>query len=241
MSIYKKLLDIQSELKAPKNQRNTFGNYNYRSCEDILEGVKPLLKEHNTTLMIHDQIVNIGNRYYICATVTFIDVESGEKIMCEGLAREEESKKGMDGSQVTGAASSYARKYALNGLFCIDDTKDSDATNTGDKTNKQNTTSSKQTESKKESKKDDPDNNLRKTLINMCLELSGNNKDVIPDMIEGYSFFENKEGKEIAGKRTTKELSGGRLKVTYGKAKKEYIEQFGEEQFNKKYKEDGVA
>jgi hypothetical protein len=137
MSIYKKLLDIQSELKAPKNQFNKFGGYNYRSCEDILEGVKPLLKEHNTTLMIHDQIVNIGSRYYICATVTFIDIESGEKIMCEGLAREEESKKGMDGSQVTGAASSYARKYALNGLFCIDDTKDSDATNSGDKPKKE--------------------------------------------------------------------------------------------------------
>lgn len=133
MTIYEKLLNIQTELKAPKGQRNNFGKYNYRSCEDILEAVKPLLKKEKCTLIINDEIERIENRYYIKATVNLIDVESGEKISSNAYAREEENKKGMDGSQVTGASSSYARKYALNGLFAIDDTKDSDATNQHDK------------------------------------------------------------------------------------------------------------
>ena len=133
MTIYEKLLNIQVELKAPKSQRNNFGKYNYRSCEDILEAVKPLLKKEKCTLIINDEIEQIENRYYIRAVATLIDVETGEKIGTSAYAREEESKKGMDGSQVTGASSSYARKYALNGLFAIDDTKDSDATNQHDK------------------------------------------------------------------------------------------------------------
>lgn len=133
MTIYEKLLNIQTELKAPKGQRNNFGKYNYRSCEDILEAVKPLLKKEKCTLIINDEIEWIENRYYIRAVATLIDVESGEKIGTSAYAREEESKKGMDGSQVTGASSSYARKYALNGLFAIDDTKDSDVTNQHDK------------------------------------------------------------------------------------------------------------
>lgn len=133
MTIYEKLLNIQTELKAPKSQRNNFGKYNYRSCEDILEAVKPLLKKEKCTLIINDEIERIEARYYIKATVNLIDVESGEKIGTSAYAREEESKKGMDGSQVTGASSSYARKYALNGLFAIDDTKDSDVTNQHDK------------------------------------------------------------------------------------------------------------
>lgn len=133
MTIYEKLLNIQTELKAPKSQRNNFGKYNYRSCEDILEAVKPLLKKEKCTLIINDEIERIENRYYIKATVNLIDVDNGEKISANAYAREEESKKGMDGSQVTGASSSYARKYALNGLFAIDDTKDSDATNQHDK------------------------------------------------------------------------------------------------------------
>ncbi len=133
MTIYEKLLNIQTELKAPKGQRNNFGKYNYRSCEDILEAVKPLLKKEKCTLIINDEIERIENRYYIKATVNLVDVESSEKISANAYAREEESKKGMDGSQVTGASSSYARKYALNGLFAIDDTKDSDATNQHDK------------------------------------------------------------------------------------------------------------
>lgn len=129
MSIYEKLLSIQTELKAPKSQYNEFGGYNYRNCEDIAEALKPLLKQHNATVLLTDEIENIGDRFYVRATATFIDIESGEKVTVSALAREELSKKGMDGSQVTGASSSYARKYALNGLFCIDDTKDSDTLN----------------------------------------------------------------------------------------------------------------
>jgi hypothetical protein len=125
------LIEIQAELKAPKGQFNTFGKYNYRNAEDILEALKPLLKEAGCLLVVSDELVNIGERYYIKATAT---ISKGDvKVVVNGYAREEESKKGMDGSQVTGASSSYARKYALNGLFLIDDTKDSDTTNTHDK------------------------------------------------------------------------------------------------------------
>lgn len=131
MGIIEKLLNIQLELKAPKNQRNNFGGYNYRSCEDILEAVKPLLKANNCTLTISDELVNIGERYYIRATARLTDAENaGSYYENIAYAREAEAKKGMDESQVTGACSSYARKYALNGLFCIDDVKDADATNT---------------------------------------------------------------------------------------------------------------
>lgn len=126
MNIYEKLIKVQSELKAPKNQRNNFGGYNYRSCEDILEAVKPLLKENKLTLVIKDYVGNVGDRYYITAEATLIDIETGETIKTQAQARESETKKGMDDSQITGTASSYARKYCLNGLFLIDDTKDAD-------------------------------------------------------------------------------------------------------------------
>ena len=129
MNIYEKLSAIQAELKAPKNQHNSFGNYNYRSCEDILENVKPICRKNRTTLVLSDTLENIGERYYIKATAELIDLDEKASIQVSAFAREEESKKGMDGSQVTGASSSYARKYALNGLFNIDDTKDSDYTN----------------------------------------------------------------------------------------------------------------
>lgn len=129
-SLAERLLKVQSELKAPKGQQNKFGNYKYRSCEDILEAVKPLLKKNELTLTISDEIQQIGDRYYVNAVA--IVTYAGESVAVEAFAREEEVKKGMDSSQITGAASSYARKYALNGLFLIDDTKDSDATNTGE-------------------------------------------------------------------------------------------------------------
>lgn len=133
MTIYEKLLNIQTSLKAPKSQKNDFGNYNYRSCEDILEAVKPFLKKEKCVLVINDEVQKIENRYYLKAVVNLIDVENGESITASAFAREEETKKKMDGSQITGASSSYARKYALNGLFAIDDTKDNDATNQHDK------------------------------------------------------------------------------------------------------------
>lgn len=129
MTIYEKLLNIQNDIICNKSQFNKFGNYNYRSCEDILEAVKPKLKENKCLLFLTDELVNIGERYYIKAQARLIDAEDGHSIIVDAYAREEETKKGMDGSQVTGASSSYARKYALNGLFCIDDQKDSDATN----------------------------------------------------------------------------------------------------------------
>lgn len=132
-----KLMNIQQELKAPKGQYNSFGKYAYRSCEDILEAVKPLLKKEKVVLTISDELQYIGNRYYIKATATLIDTESEATISNSAYAREEETKKGMDGSQITGASSSYARKYALNGLFGIDDNKDSDTTNIQSKEEKE--------------------------------------------------------------------------------------------------------
>ena len=132
MSVYSKLLEVQKELKAPKNQYNSFGKYKYRSCEDILEAAKPICVEKGLLLSLVDKIIMIGDRYYLEATARVIDVDDGTSYEVTADAREEETKKGMDSSQVTGASSSYARKYALNGLFCIDDTKDSDATNAGD-------------------------------------------------------------------------------------------------------------
>lgn len=123
------LLVIQQTLNAPKGQYNSFGKYRYRSCEDILAAVKPLLKETGCTLTLSDDIVMCGDRIYVKAIAT-LATGSGRQYTTTAFAREDKDKKGMDGSQITGAASSYARKYALNGLFAIDDTKDADATNT---------------------------------------------------------------------------------------------------------------
>lgn len=137
MNIYEKLLEIQTELKAPKGQRNDFGKYNYRSCEDILEAVKPLCQKNQATLVLSDELVNIGERYYIKATATLYDTIENAKISNSAYARESENKKGMDDSQITGTASSYARKYALNGLFNIDDTKDADTNEYHQQNNKE--------------------------------------------------------------------------------------------------------
>lgn len=127
ITFQQKIVAIQSMLKAPKGQYNSFGKYNYRSCEDILEGVKPLLSEQELILTIEDSIEMIGDRYYVKATATLSD--GTNSISTSAYARESLDKKGMDASQVTGATSSYARKYALNGLLCIDDTKDADTMN----------------------------------------------------------------------------------------------------------------
>lgn len=127
-SFRQKLIQVQSELKAPKNQKNNFGGYQYRSCEDILESLKPVLLKHDLCMSITDDIVEVGSRIYVKATVKVFDDYTEESV--SAFAREDEGKKGFDLSQLTGATSSYARKYALNGMFLIDDTKDSDATNT---------------------------------------------------------------------------------------------------------------
>lgn len=131
----KELIAIQSGLKVPKNQRNEYGNFNYRSAEDILEAVKPLLKEVGCILTITDELIMVGDRFYIKATATITNLLK-ESISTSSFAREDETKKKMDGPQITGAASSYARKYALNGLLCIDDTKDSDSLNSNKKEDK---------------------------------------------------------------------------------------------------------
>lgn len=136
--LLQKLLKVQAELKAPKGQYNSFGKYKYRSCEDILEAVKPHLEKQKLLLFVSDELVAMDGRFYVRATATILDAETPdnvtERIAATAYAREEETKKGMDGSQITGGASSYARKYALNGLFLIDDTKDADATNKGQET-----------------------------------------------------------------------------------------------------------
>ena len=125
-AIYAALMAVQNELKAPKGQENTFGKYRYRSAEDILEAVKPLLKANGLYLRISDTVELIGDRYYVKATVTVVDIATGDAESATAYAREQAEKKGMDAAQVTGATSSYARKYALNALFGIDDTKDAD-------------------------------------------------------------------------------------------------------------------
>lgn len=129
MNIYNKLSEIQKNLIAPKGQRNDFGKYNYRSCEDIVKALKPLLDENNCVCYMTNEMEQIGDRIYVKAIVKLVDLDSGESIVTTAHAREEQDKKGMDGSQITGASSSYARKYALSGLFMIDNEKDSDATN----------------------------------------------------------------------------------------------------------------
>lgn len=126
LGIYEKLSAIQQELKAPKGQYNSFGKYKYRSCEDILEAVKPICAKHKTTLVLIDSISEVNGRFYVAAQARLNDCESNSAVTATAYAREPEKKTGMDESQITGTASSYARKYALNGLFCIDDTKDAD-------------------------------------------------------------------------------------------------------------------
>nr|DAL39878.1 MAG TPA_asm: ERF superfamily protein [Caudoviricetes sp.] len=149
--IYGKLMMIQQELKAPKGQYNSFAKYNYRSCEDILEAVKPLCIKNNATLLLNDAVQEVSGRFYVVATATLVDTESGDSVSVTAYAREPQDKKGMDDSQITGMASSYARKYALNGLFCIDDTKDADT----DEAKRQEDASNKR-EKKPENKPETP-------------------------------------------------------------------------------------
>ncbi len=160
MSLYERLSNIQMELKAPKNQYNSFGKYKYRSCEDILEGVKPVCNKYRVTLVIKDEISSLPNndRVYVKAVATLYDWDSDNSISNYAYAREEETKKGMDSSQVTGATSSYARKYALNGLFNIDDTKDADTDAYANQTNhkaKRQQSQAKQQQSSVQSKKEE--------------------------------------------------------------------------------------
>lgn len=151
-TLLEKLSNIQIELKAPKNQFNKFGGYKYRNCEDILEAVKPICHKNRTSLTLDDELVLLGDRYYIRAVAKLYDWDSDRTITTSALARETSTKKGMDESQITGSASSYARKYALNGLFNIDDTKDMDTNELSEETKNRKQQSSKNT--KKDDTKD---------------------------------------------------------------------------------------
>ena len=196
MNIYVKLSKVQTELKAPKGQFNAFGKYKYRNCEDILQALKPLLKENDLSIIINDSLEMIGNRIYIKAEVKLIDNETKEIITTQAYAREEENKKGMDGSQVTGASSSYARKYALNGMFAIDDNKDSDTTNNGNNDNKSE--ENKKVPSKKENKPQNSDfskymNFIAKNENKYQTEIKEylTNKNI--DLLENLNFDQAKE------------------------------------------------
>jgi len=158
----KELIEIQSELKVPKDNYNSFGKYKYRSAEDILESVKPLCKKHNCLLTLNDDLEMYGDRFYVKATAKLTN--GAETVSVTAFAREEETKKGMDGSQITGTASSYARKYALNGMFCIDDTKDAD-TDEFIKT-------AKASESTKKTKSDLITDGGVDYLTNLCIEVN---------------------------------------------------------------------
>lgn len=189
-----KLAKIQKELKAPKGQLNKFGGYNYRSCEDILEAVKPLLD--GAILTLQDEIINIGNRFYVKATATFTDGTYTHSVTA--MAREPETKKGMDESQITGMASSYARKYALNGLFCIDDTKDADTMD--------NTPAPK----RKQTNEEVLNNQLKPLSEQAKRDIAG--ATTLADLTSVYNAYATTEPiielKEACGKRKA-ELSGG--------------------------------
>jgi len=187
MSVYSLLNKVQTELVAPKNQFNAFGKYNYRSCEDILEGVKPLLKELNCVILVSDSIEMIGERIYVKATAKFVECETGDTIENTAYARESLTKKGMDDSQVTGATSSYARKYALNGLLLVDDSKDADSMD-----------NSKEEAPQQKQYEDDPNkewmDNINKTkIINYAKE-----KGMAGDQAVQYSRTKFKVSKQIA-------------------------------------------
>lgn len=174
VTIYKKLLNIQKVLNVPKGQYNKFGGYSYRNAEDILNAIKPLLWENECTAFFRkDVIEQVGDRYYLVATFDFVDVSTGEKITVEARAREEEKKKGMDASQITGSASSYARKYALNGIFLIDDVKDAD-TNEYQKQQKQGANTKQQTQYIN-------DNQLQQIYngINQLAQMTNQNPDIV--------------------------------------------------------------
>ena len=180
--IYTKLMNIQRDLKAPKGQYNSFGKYKYRSCEDILEAVKPLLIREKVTLLISDEVVEIGGRVYIKATARLYDLEDTDGVENTALARESDDKKGMDESQITGTASSYARKYCLNGLFLIDDTKDADT----DEYRNQQKKADDEAENKKMIEK--ADTKLSTTQVTAMLARLENNNVDIPGLLKMYGL-----------------------------------------------------
>lgn len=181
-NILKKLVTIQSKLKAPKGQYNSFGKYNYRSCEDILENARPLANENNCVIVINDDIKEVSGRYYVEATATLFDADSGEEISAKAMAREPENKKGNDESQITGASSSYARKYALSALFALDDTKDADTMDNREPSKKQ--VSKPATDEK---------HKLLTNVFNKMKSLKATNADIIHIMEDKFNKTSSKD------------------------------------------------
>ena len=193
MGIYEKLSKVQEELKAPKGQYNSFGKYKYRSCEDILEAVKPILIKNKLSLQLYDELLYIGDRYYIRATARLLDLEDNSTMENTAYAREDEIKKGMDGSQITGTASSYARKYALNGLLCIDDTKDTDSEEYQSRTSAK--TSAKKELMIQDSQKELIINKFEKEEIKKYLEEINKSKLSDLTLVEASNLLKRKEEK----------------------------------------------
>ena len=208
MTIHEKMMKIQTTLKAPKNLFNSFGNYKYRNAEGILEAVKPLLAENKLSMYISDDVQAVNDRVYVKATVSIFDIETGESVMATASAREALNKKGMDDSQITGTASSYARKYALNGIFLLDDTKAADT----DENQKERTArANKQEQEKNKEKLDQMKISLvkQKTLLDLCEDekfdinkiLKSYKHESIKDITEGqYKYIVANKDKESVRK-----------------------------------------
>ena len=208
MTIHEKMMKIRTTLKAPKNLFNSFGNYKYRNAEGILEAVKPLLAENKLSMYISDDVQAVNDRVYVKATVSIFDIETGESVMATASAREALNKKGMDDSQITGTASSYARKYALNGIFLLDDTKDADT----DENQKERTArANKQEHEKDKEKLDQMKISLvkQKTLLDLCEDekfdinkiLKSYKHESIKDITEGqYKYIVANKDKESVRK-----------------------------------------
>lgn len=210
-SVIKKLMEIQQELKVPKSQRNTFGNYNFRNCEDIMEVSKPICKKYNCVLICSDELIQINERYYVKATATLYDVETGESISATSEAREEETKKGMDSSQITGASSSYARKYALNGLLQLDDNKDAD-TNEYTKMTKTETKATKGT-TKPAKKNEEPSKpktitDAQLKLINTLLSKTENREEAKQELYAKFNITTIKGISSDLAKQMIESLKG---------------------------------
>lgn len=216
MGVYAKLLVVQKKLNAPKSRFNKFGNYAYRSAEDILEGCKSLLDEVNATLVLSDEIVQIADRIYIKATATFIDAESGEKVENTAYAREPLSVKGMSDPQITGASSTYARKYALNGLFCIDDVQDDDSEELkNEKDNRQKAQNKTQAQKTQIQSKSQSDEELNKQIESEV------DKDLVP---HGEGMTEVR----IAKIKKCMEFTNKNLKTVLATAKANSLEEITE-------------
>ena len=215
MTLKEKLMHIQEELKAPKNLKNTFGGYNYRSAENILEALKPLLVKYGATVTITDMIVQVGERTYVNSTATIYDMDGDAKISVEAYAREAETKKGMDDAQVTGATSSYARKYALNGLFLLDDTEDvdSEAYQAQAKQEPQKTTPKKAPAKKAEPKTEEVPPLTEEELLFLSQRYSGEN---LEKLLEYFKIDDISQIEPAAGRALIKKIQEQKKKKAEG-------------------------